>query len=160
MDLWICRSFNHRNLRIFESWKLEIATQKLTKLRNNPQHSLSLNENILTPSHYYHFSFVYYCPLLSSPSYYYFALPLFYHAKFARRSSSHRLVFHGELRDWVRTLIFLCGTCVTQQRPRKGPHFSSEGVSPRKIRLPLPTLSSLFLTLSFLISVFLYYYFY
>lgn len=47
MDLWIFRSFNHRNLRIFESWTLEIATQKLTKLRNNPQHSLSLNENIL-----------------------------------------------------------------------------------------------------------------
>lgn len=64
MDLWICRSFNHRNLRIFESWKLEIATQKLTKLRNNSQHSLSLNENILhliiitfplfITVHYYH----------------------------------------------------------------------------------------------------------
>lgn len=62
----------------------------------------------------------------------------------------------------MRTLIFSRETRMAQQRPRKGPHFSSEGVSPRKIRPPLPTLSFLFLVLPFFfhIIVLLYYYFY
>lgn len=68
MGLWISRSFNHRNLRTFEFRESEVATQKLTKLCNNPQHrvsriartfsaplslSLCLSLSIIITSYYY-----------------------------------------------------------------------------------------------------------
>lgn len=42
-----------------------------------------------------------------------------------------------------RSLVFSCRIRMVQQRLRKGPHFSSEGVSPREIRNSLSPLFSL-----------------
>ena len=95
MGLWISRSFNHRNLRTFEFRESEVATQKLTKLCNNPQHSLSHSENILRP--------IITFPLFITVHYYHLILlfcPFFYHAKFVRRSSSHRFVLLYFMKGW------------------------------------------------------------
>lgn len=50
VDLKISRSFNHRNLRIFESGESKVTTQKLTKLCNNPQHRVSRLARIFSTS--------------------------------------------------------------------------------------------------------------
>lgn len=49
----------------------------------------------------------------------------------------------GEGEKKVRSLVFSCRIRMVQQRLRKGPHFSSEGVSPREIRSSRPPLLSL-----------------
>lgn len=108
--------------------------------------SLSPSENILRP-------IIITFPLFITVHYYHrphtIILPLLLSRQICSKiilPSSFCLVLWRDERLGERALIFSHGTHVAQQRPRKGPHFSSEGVSPRKIRLP--TLS--FLALSFL----------
>lgn len=146
----ILGSFCHQSLKIFESRESEVTTQKSTRLCNIESLALARTHSppLLSP-----LLFVYHPPLLSSPSYYYLSPPTSLSRLFARRSSSRHLVLYiviyREDERLGENLIFSRKTRVAQQRPRKGPHFSSEGVLPRKIRIPHPTLSSFLSHFSF-----------
>lgn len=108
MDLRISRSFNQRNLRIFESRESEVATQKLTKLWNNPQHRVSrltrkFSIPLLSLSFCLSLSIIIIALILSFFPFFSFIMTNLLED---HPPSSCFVVFHRGMRDWVRTLTF------------------------------------------------------
>lgn len=148
-------SFDHRNLRTFES---RVVTQKLTRLCNNPKYRVSrlvktffaiiIFSPLFITRHYYHHSHIIILPFSL------FAIS--YTANLLKDHPPIIYVLIISYREWeMGDKKFLRRIRVTQQRPRKGPHFSSEGVLPRKICISLliPSLFSYAFFSGFLIFI-------